>query len=179
MSNSTLKSGTHALALLTQYKKLNARSRESLSPSELKELQELETVLSKMMKTEASRGNEEKRTSIRVPVAKGSYEVEFENVGELGRSYLKNISGGGLYIETSRFLEIGTKTTLKIKLPGEKESLTISVEVAWVNPKVLGDMQPGLGFKFLDLDEKNRTKLKRLFDQALDAAVKPEKKIDS
>ncbi|MFU8858371.1 MAG: TIGR02266 family protein [Deferrisomatales bacterium] len=89
-------------------------------------------------------------------------------------NYSVNISTGGLFLETTQPLEVGTPLSLSINLPDRGEPLRCSARVAWANhPEYLlkSNLPPGVGLQFLDLSLADlhllRDFLRRLVDESL------------
>ncbi|MDB5037019.1 MAG: type pilus assembly PilZ [Bacteriovoracaceae bacterium] len=164
-------SSVKVLQLLTQYKKLSARPPKELDEFEAKLLQELETKLAVILETKKSSGPPDlsKRQKLRVDA---NYQVRMESVGEFKKAYIKNISGGGFFIETDNLSAMGTQITLELFLPEEKESLKIKGEVAWTNPKKGTATPQGIGIKFLSLSEPQRLKIQKLVNMSLENELK-------
>jgi len=78
----------------------------------------------------------------------------------LHSSYMPFIKRGGLFLPTSRYLEVGQKVFLLIKFLDDVEKLPISGVVIWVTPEnALNNKPKGIGFQF-DAADNDHAKLK-------------------
>lgn len=161
-----------ALSWLQQYRKLQARMSEGLSDAEQKQLQELEGKIAAFLEPKLKQQPPSHRQSIRVS---SHFEVSVMDAAHMKKLYIKNISGGGFYIESPQPLEVGTKIDLRLSLPNSKNPLELKVEVAWSNPKGVGELPPGMGVKFLNLQAEDRNRIQALIDASLEKAI--EKKV--
>ena len=67
-----------------------------------------------------------------------------------------NISEGGIFVATERFLAIGTEVLLKLAL-GTSLPRDFQGVVRWIRPLGLaGDLPPGMGVQFRELDPESR-----------------------
>jgi uncharacterized protein (TIGR02266 family) len=172
MSDSNVK----ALEILRMYKRLNEKKQFGLSDEEQSTLTEIEKKLAQLVNPSESKNATNQRRALRVAT---NLEVNLNTMYALKKAYIKNVSGGGLYIETASSATMGQKLEIELTLPGEESSFKVSTEVAWVNPRAVGDLGPGIGVRFLNLDDKKRTKIQRLVESALEKELttkKPEKK---
>ena len=161
-------SSVEALQWLQQYRKLIAKKAEGLSQQEEKLLQELEAKISKHIEPHG-KGPPPRRTDLRV---RTHLEVAIKDAGDMKRLFIKNISGGGLYVETHQLEPVGKKFELDLALPGSGRIIQLMVEVAWANPKRVGDLPPGMGVKFLNLSDGDRKLIQKLVTQQVEAEIK-------
>ncbi len=72
-------------------------------------------------------------------------------------AYITNISELGIFVKTTAPLALGTEISLSFAPPGE-EAFKLRGAVAWINPVRIGDSNPGMGIRFVDLtpDERER-----------------------
>lgn len=101
---------------------------------------------------------EERRKFIRIPVKirmLARYEGE-----ESGRLYFfsKNLSAGGVFLESDILLEKGTKIYVEFVLPSDQRLIIVKSEVVWIKEDT--GQQPfstaGMGIRFLNLDEESK-----------------------
>lgn len=111
----------------------------------------------------------DKRRTLRVSTR---FEAKLETVGALKKAYIKNVSGGGLYIETDQFLAVGTKLSVSLTLPGGTEAEVLECEVAWSNPKRMDELPPGIGVKFLNLSDRTYSKIQKLIESTVETELK-------
>ena len=73
------------------------------------------------------------------------------------RSYIGNISTGGLFIKTDKPLPQGEQFLLRLQLPDLAEPLKISCEVVWARTKGQATQkeQAGMGVKFIEMSKKD------------------------
>lgn len=72
-----------------------------------------------------------------------------------------NVSEGGLFVATHKFVAVGTRLTLNLTLPFEDAPLVIAAEVRWTRPySGQDDVPPGLGLQFIDTDARALKKIK-------------------
>lgn len=69
---------------------------------------------------------------------------------------VQNVSLGGAYIETETLFPIGTVVEFSLKLPNHPEHIPVKAKVRHLKTKP----SPGLGVKFLDIQDKHLEALK-------------------
>lgn len=88
------------------------------------------------------------RYMVRVAIYRGPDEKR------LLRDYSVNMSIGGLFLETSDLLPVGTILHVEFKLPGKEGTIACRAKVAWTNgpdsPKKAA-LPHGMGIQFLTL----------------------------
>ncbi len=91
-------------------------------------------------------------------------EVKYLSVKGLISDWTMNISKGGMFISTNDPLPEGTNLTLKLKIPGSNEEITLDAEVVWrVKPEESkGTLIPGMGLKFKNISEEVIKKIERI-----------------
>jgi type IV pilus assembly protein PilZ len=96
----------------------------------------------------------DKRAAERLPIR---MLVEYESSEDFLIDYTANMSIGGMFIQTSNPLEVGTRFRLRFRIPGRDEPVDTIGEVCWVlTPEEAGCMQPGMGVRFEELAAKDR-----------------------
>jgi len=80
-------------------------------------------------------------------------DVFFEGAAATGVAHTKDISVGGLYMNTQTLLPEGGLLTLRIPFP--EENIVVNAEVVYSNPG------RGVGVRFKDLSEKDRLTMER------------------
>lgn len=161
-------SSLEALQWLQVYKKLIVKKATGLTDTEKKLLQDLETKLAAVLEP-GTKGPPPRRDDLRVNTR---FEVAVKDAGDMKRLFIKNISGGGMYIETTQLHPVGKKLELDLALPDSGKVIQTMVEVAWANPKVVGDLPPGMGVRFINLSEPDRKLIQRLVAQKVEEAIK-------
>jgi uncharacterized protein (TIGR02266 family) len=158
---------------LTQYKKLSERSPASLSEDEKTQLAELQRKLGALLHKNSSETASQQvidhRSALRINV---EYQVEMMTVGDFQKAYIRNISGGGLFVETANLAPLHTKVKLQLTLPNETQPISISGEISWINPRRTAAVPQGVGVKFLDLSEPHRRKIQKFVNMSLETALK-------
>jgi uncharacterized protein (TIGR02266 family) len=92
-------------------------------------------------------------------------EVLFE--GKRQTSHARNISLGGLYLESAAALPIGTTVQLRFQLPTQPEPVEVAGDVRWVVKKGQGQAeQSGIGIRFQGLRARDVWALNRYFQGA-------------
>ena len=83
-------------------------------------------------------------------------EIDYADLESFCRDYIRNISRGGVFIETRSPLELGTSLKLKFRLPGSDRPITAEGVVAWLVDSDEAEQEkspPGMGVKFGTLSE--------------------------
>jgi uncharacterized protein (TIGR02266 family) len=100
----------------------------------------------------------ERRVHHRLPV---KLRVTYQRINEFLQDYTRNISRGGMFIEASAMLDVGTLFSLELAVPSLKIPLAIHAQVQWVvheedaewDPE---ELKPGMGVQFVYRSEKER-----------------------
>jgi len=93
-------------------------------------------------------------------------EVSYKESGSFIKSYILNVSGGGLFIKTATPLPLDSKVTLSLTLPDDPEIMKLEGIVVWTNPKGGKNSFPrGMGIKFLNLKKEYEKKISKLVDE--------------
>ena len=80
--------------------------------------------------------------------------VKYESVDELVVAYTEDISRGGLYVKTTKFLPIGAVVRVLLALPDTETELSVLARVAFIMDERQAeqhDREPGMGMGFLDV----------------------------
>ena len=104
----------------------------------------------------------ERRRSPRVLV---DLEVDFASEDNYLFAYITDISALGVFVRTNAPEPPGTRLNLRFKPAGEDEAFVLEGEVIWVNPYRPGkpdNLHPGMGIRFLSLDNELRDRLLEL-----------------
>ncbi len=161
--------GLDALRWLQAYRKLNEKKAEGLSSDEEKLLKELESKIAAFIDPKSPESFRHQRKALRV---NAEITVSIQDRGEMNRLFIKNISGGGLYIATTENYEMGKKIKVLLQLPEETASHEIDVEVAWLNPKGVGHLPPGMGVKFVQIPPEARRKIDQMIERQVEKTIK-------
>ncbi|MCB9557240.1 MAG: TIGR02266 family protein [Deltaproteobacteria bacterium] len=92
-------------------------------------------------------------------------EVDYGSEETFLFAYIRDMSALGIFVRTNNPEPQGTELNLRFTLPGERAPLAVEGRVVWVNPFRPGDvnnLNPGMGVKFVHLDEVARKKIRRL-----------------
>ena len=74
--------------------------------------------------------------------------------------YAKNVSQGGMFIQSVNPKNVSEQFQVEFSLPGEKELIRGTVEVVWKRQVSLHKRyEPGMGIKFLDIKEEKSTEI--------------------
>ncbi len=88
------------------------------------------------------------------PRVAAAFKVAFETVDELVEAYTVDVSRGGLFVRTERFLPMGAVVRLHLRMPEEDRELLAVARVAYVldSEAARGHDRPaGMGMQFLDV----------------------------
>jgi len=88
-----------------------------------------------------------------------SLKVSYKSYNEFITEYTKNVSRGGLFINTKRPHEIGEIVDLSLIVPGLDNPLNIKGVVVHIKIHNVPDEDAGIGVKMLDIDAKSRKAL--------------------
>lgn len=90
-------------------------------------------------------------------------KVDYRTVGSFITDYTRNISKGGVFVQTSLPLEVGVRVRLRLTLPDGDAPFGLDGVVKWVSTLRDKDKHPpGMGIEFVDFDEHTRSKLEAL-----------------
>jgi uncharacterized protein (TIGR02266 family) len=96
-----------------------------------------------------TKNNPEKRAHPRVPMM---VKVVDQKTGKVRDYFSREISCGGIFIESQNPYEAGNKVTLEFQVPGTESRLKVSAEVVHVTSEGEKGGFSGFGLRFLDLD---------------------------
>lgn len=74
-----------------------------------------------------------------------------------------NLSRGGLFLDQTIPLPLGTRVQLRFTLPGDSAPITVTGEIVSVS----ADTTLGMGVKFVDLPEEAAARLEQYLSRAL------------
>ncbi len=99
----------------------------------------------------------------RSPRIAADVKVDYRTVGSFITDYTRNISKGGLFVQTSLPLEVGERVRLRLTLPDGDAPFGLDGVVKWVSTLRDKDKHPpGMGIEFVDFDELTKRKLEAL-----------------
>jgi uncharacterized protein (TIGR02266 family) len=86
--------------------------------------------------------------------------------GEFGEPTTRDLSAGGVFVETADLLEVGDPVVLSFPLPDGKR-LVVNGRVRWVTPfGNVADPTPGMGIEFVGVDQVKRDKIDAVLARA-------------
>lgn len=90
-------------------------------------------------------------------------ELQFKRKGELIKAYSRNVSAGGIFIDTEDPMAQGERFMLNLCLPNDPQPLRIECEVSWtrrvtVDPK---SRPLGMAVKFVKMSHEDLSKIKK------------------
>src|SRR5690349_8643321 len=104
----------------------------------------------------------ERRRAPRVLV---DLEVDYASEENYLFAYITDISATGIFVRTTTPEEPGTQLNLRFQMPDDDEKIELEGEVIWVNPYRPGapdNLHPGMGIRFVELDDETREQLLEL-----------------
>jgi uncharacterized protein (TIGR02266 family) len=110
------------------------------------------------------------------PRAEASFEIHFRTAQEFAAGYIRNISGGGLFVRTQQPLPLNSEVQIRFTLPGTSRTFAVRGVVIWTNPHPSRSSFPsGMGVKFLNLDPEAQKLIAGFVKEKL-PTVTPEQK---
>ena len=100
--------------------------------------------------------NEDRRQHPRVDT---NIEIIFREAGSLIRSYMVNVSNGGLFIKTEHPLPLDAQIGMRVTLPDDDEAMEIRGKVVWTNAKSKSFPQ-GMGVQFTEIAPAHKEKIR-------------------
>ena len=78
-----------------------------------------------------------------------AFAIHMPDVATLQATYMPFLERGGLFVPTLTPHELGSQVHLLLTLPGERQSIEVTGEVAWISPENVADQRtPGIGVHF-------------------------------
>ena len=114
------------------------------------------------------RSGRERRQAPRVEI---QLLIAYKNLDQFFLDYTRNISEGGLFIESRFPLEPGTQISLRFELPGLGDGLEVQGEVVRsISPLAASEhgSRPGMGIRFGALPEAARLRINALVSEQSD-----------
>lgn len=106
---------------------------------------------------------EENRTTPRIET---NIDILFRESGAFIKSYMLNVSNGGLFLKTENPLPLDSPVTLRMKLPGDTEPMEIQGCVVWSNPRAKNNSFPsGMGIQFIKISPEYKQRIEAFVDQ--------------
>jgi uncharacterized protein (TIGR02266 family) len=91
---------------------------------------------------------EERRAHPRADVA---VEVQYQTPQAFVAAYTRNISGGGIFVETDHPRPLNDQLTVGFRLPGVDHAFLVRCTVAWCQLRSTHAFPAGMGLRFLNL----------------------------
>ncbi len=110
----------------------------------------------------------ENRQHGRAPI---ELKVDYRKLNSFFADYTKNISKGGTYIKTRKSLPIGTRFVFRLSVPARQDPFELNGEVVRF---AAGDEEPGMGIRFVWVDELERMEFERTVEQLMERSLGPE-----
>jgi uncharacterized protein (TIGR02266 family) len=94
-------------------------------------------------------------------------DVEISIDGKVLKVVSRNLSLGGIFVETAEALPLHTKVGLRFRVPAQPEPIEVTGEVRWIEkgskPDQDGQEGPGVGIRFDGLRARDVWALNRFF----------------
>ncbi len=83
--------------------------------------------------------------------------IDYLKDGDIEVGYSRDISSGGMFIETTNTLKQGSIVFVDFFLPGIRKKFKLKGKVVWThkNDDATGGVKPGIGIEFIQLDDEN------------------------
>jgi len=104
----------------------------------------------------------ERRRSQRILL---NLEVDYGSEDTYLFAYITDMSAMGIFVRTNNPEAPGTMLNLRFTLPGDEDPLELEGKVMWVNsfrPGDFSNIHPGMGVRFVDMDQDQRRAMRRL-----------------
>lgn len=100
-----------------------------------------------------------------------SLQVRGESKKLFFTGHVRNLSLGGLFIQSTSPKPVGTRLRLQIPLERGFPPIEVAAEVVWIQPfDVRSKTPPGMGLRFSELDAKSARRIEMFLEQnALEA----------
>ena len=115
----------------------------------------ISTLVRRLRKTTQNLGYSPKRKEERARV---KIRISFKKASDFFRAYIGNLSGGGLFIKTTKSLQVGTISDLEFTLPDSNQVICTTGKVAWTRSKDMSTekIPPGMGIQFIDMNPEDK-----------------------
>ncbi len=163
MSSFGSESSVKALEWLRHYKRLSQKPFIQLNAAEKQVLKDLEHKLAYLLNPKDAPSHQ-KREFLRVPTTLSAElaDLHYDNESAVRRAYVRNISGGGLFVETDRIPAMGSQVSFNLVVKTPPQILKLSGTVAWTNPSKSKATPQGFGLKFGELSSEDQKKLQSI-----------------
>lgn len=108
--------------------------------------------------TVAATGSRDDRVDHRIPI---QMLVDYRSGGNYLFDFCRDMGTGGVFIETTKPLPVGSDLELTFTIPDSKETLSTTGRVIWAQPPVADrkDISVGMGVQFANFSEHHRRTL--------------------
>lgn len=89
---------------------------------------------------------------------KTDFELTIQHAGTFHWSSLRNLSAGGVFVQTDTPHDVGSIVTMQLTLPIDKEIMDIQGRVKWIR-QAGGKAAPGMGIEFTSISHKHQQKI--------------------
>ena len=110
----------------------------------------------------------ERRKSQRVDI---ELEIEYSDLENFCQDYARNLSLGGLFVETRQPLKVGSELKLAFRLPGYPNKILSSgrvVRATYPEDTTPTNRRPGMAIQFDDLSEESKAIIDALVRESLE-----------
>ena len=155
-----------ALATFREYMRLERRRTAGFSSEEWARWQVLRERLDNTFGNFSSTGDPDRRATPRIPTA---LVLQFENLGEVGKLLICNLSRGGIFVPTKRPAPIGTELKLCIEVATPSREIVLIGDV--VSHHIGPDFEfqpPGMGIRFKSLNENDQALIDELYEEQIE-----------
>ena len=155
-----------ALATFREYMRLERRRTAGFTSDEWARRQILRDRLDDAFGNFSSAGYPDRRATPRIPTA---LVLQFENLGEVGKLLICNLSRGGIFVPTKRPAPIGTELKLRIEVATPHREIALIGDV--VSHHMGPDFEfqpPGMGIRFKSLNESDQALIDELYEGRID-----------
>jgi len=92
----------------------------------------------------------------------GKISISFKKADDFFKSYVANLGEGGLFINTTKNLPVGSLLDLEFTLPDSNQAIDTKGKVVWTRPQDMSTekMPPGMGIQFIDMNPEDKELLK-------------------
>jgi uncharacterized protein (TIGR02266 family) len=111
------------------------------------------------------------------PRVEGVFRVRYSTLDQLVVAYSADLSKGGMFLASEKFLAVDSTLQLQVELPGSGGELPILCRVVYIRDRATAERAAkpaGMGIQFLDMDEEALTHIGRFIaEQSIEALEKP------
>jgi uncharacterized protein (TIGR02266 family) len=92
------------------------------------------------------------------PRVNTDFELTIQNAGTFHWTSLRNLSAGGVCVQTDAPQEAGSIVSMQLTLPGDQEMMDIQGRIIWVR-QASSTAAPGMGIEFTGISAKHQQKI--------------------